>query len=119
MALEGRSLAEKSAAIISILGTDDASVVFKLLKESEIEQLSVELARMPRLKEDELDTIAKEFTECCMARKIITEGGMDYAKSVLEKAFGSQQANNLMERVGRTLKTQAFGFLRKVDYKAL
>ncbi|WP_394925110.1 flagellar motor switch protein FliG [uncultured Robinsoniella sp.] len=119
MALEGRSLAEKSAAIISILGTDDASVVFKLLKESEIEQLSVELARMPRLKEDELDTIAKEFTECCMARKIITEGGMDYAKSVLEKAFGAQQANNLMERVGRTLKTQAFGFLRKVDYKSL
>lgn len=119
MALENMTLAEKSAAIISLLGADDAAIVFKLLKESEIEQISVALARLPKISSSELDNIAEEFTECCMARKVIADGGIDYARTVLEKAFGAQQAGSLMERVGRTLKTQSFGFLRKVDYKSL
>ena len=54
-----------------------------------------------------------------MTEKVITEGGRDYAKEVLEKAFGQQQARNLMDRVSKALKTKAFSFIRKVDYKTL
>lgn len=110
---------EKAAAIISILGAERASSVFKYLNENEIEQISVELARMPRVKDDELQDIAKEFYECCLTQKVITEGGKDYAKEVLEKAFGQQQARTLMDRVSKVLKSKSFGFLRKIDYKTL
>ena len=54
-----------------------------------------------------------------MTEKGITEGGRDYAKEGLEKAFGQQQARNLMDRVSKALKTKAFSFIRKVDYKTL
>lgn len=110
---------EKAAAIISILGAEKASSVFRYLNENEIEQISLELSRMPRVKNDELQEIAKEFYECCLTQKVITEGGKDYAREVLEKTFGQQQARTLMDRVSKALKAKAFGTLRKVDYKTL
>ena len=48
----------------------------------------MEITRLPRLAEDELEDIAKDFYNCCVTEKVITEGGRDYAKEVLEKAFG-------------------------------
>ena len=119
MAEVKRRAAEKAATVITMLGSEYASEVFKYLKESEVELISVELSRMPKIKDDELQEIAREFHDCCMAQKVITEGGQDYAKEVLEKTFGQQQARNLMERVNKALKTKSFSFLRKVDYKTL
>lgn len=111
--------AEKAAAVISIIGAETASEVFKYLNDGEIEQISIELARLPRLNDVEIEDISKEFYECCVTQKVISEGGKDYAKEVLEKAFGQQQARNLMDRVTKALKTKSFGFIRKVDYKSL
>lgn len=114
-----RRAAEKAATIITMLGAEDASQVYKYLKESEIEQISVELTKLPKIKDDELQDIAKEFYDCCLTQKVITEGGQDYAKEVLEKTFGQQQARNLLDRVSKALKSKSFAFLRKVDYKTL
>ena len=111
--------AEKAAAVIGIIGAETASEVFKYLNDGEIEQISIELARLPRLSDTEINDISKEFYECCVTQKVISEGGKDYAKEVLEKAFGQQQARNLMDRVTKALKTKSFGFIRKVDYKSL
>ena len=119
MPAEERRPAEKAAAVISILGSERASEVFRYLTENEVQQLSMEITRLPRLAEDELEDIAKDFYNCCVTEKVITEGGRDYAKEVLEKAFGQQQARNLMDRVSKALKTKAFSFIRKVDYKTL
>ena len=119
MAEARRRAAEKAATIITMLGSDYAAEVFKHLRENEIEQISVELSRLPKIKDDELQAIAKEFYDCCLTQKVITEGGQEYAKEVLEKTFGQQQAKSLLERVNKALKTKAFFFLRKVDYKTL
>ena len=51
-----------------------------------------------------MEDIAKDFYNCCVTEKVITEGGRDYAKEVLDKAFGQQQARNLMDRVSKALK---------------
>lgn len=114
-----RNPAEKAAAVISIIGAETASEVFKYLNDGEIEQISIELARLPKLNDNEIQEISKEFYECCVTQKVISEGGKDYAKEVLEKAFGQQQAKSLMDRVSKALKTKSFGFIRKVDYKSL
>lgn len=114
-----RNPAEKAAAVISIIGAETASEVFKYLNDGEIEQISIELARLPKLNDSEIQEISKEFYECCVTQKVISEGGKDYAKEVLEKAFGQQQAKSLMDRVSKALKTKSFGFIRKVDYKSL
>lgn len=114
-----RRAAEKAAAIITLLGADYAASVYKHLKENEIEQISVELSRLQRIEDEELQGIAKEFYDCCLTQKVIAEGGQDYAREVLEKTFGQQQAKNLLDRVGKALKTKSFAFLRKVDYKSI
>lgn len=116
-AVSSLSSIEKAAAIIVTLGSENASKVFKHLKEEEIERITLEISRMQKLTSDEVDEIMNDFYGLCVTQKVITEGGMDYAKDVLEKAFGQQMANSYMERLSNSLKTKAFDFIRKVDYK--
>jgi len=110
---------QKAAAIIISLGADDASKIYKFLKEDEIEQLTYEISRLQHLSPQVVEQTLKDFYELCLTQKVITEGGYEYARSVLEKAFGSQTAASLLERVTKTLRTKSFEFIRKADYKNL
>lgn len=110
---------QKAAAIIISLGADDASKIYKFLKEDEIEQLTYEISRLQHLSPETMESTLKDFYDLCLTQKVITEGGLEYAKNVLEKAFGSQVALSLLERVTKTLRSKAFDFIRKADYKNL
>lgn len=110
---------QKAAAIIISLGADDASKIYKYLKEDEIEQLTYEISRLQHLSPKIMEDTLKDFYDLCLTQKVITEGGLEYAKNVLEKAFGSQTATSLLERVTKTLRSKSFDFLRKADYKNL
>ena len=115
----GTTFAEKAAAVIISLGAENASSVYKFLKEEEIEQISFEVAKLDRLDSEELKDIVDDFYGLCVTQKVISEGGVEYAHDVLEKAFGAQQAMSLMDRVSKSLRTKAFEFVRKADYKSL
>lgn len=110
---------QKAAAIIISLGADDASKIYKFLKEDEIEQLTYEISRLQHLNPNIMENTLKDFYDLCLTQKVITEGGLEYARNVLEKAFGSQTASNLLERVTKTLRSKSFDFIRKADYKNL
>jgi flagellar motor switch protein FliG len=77
------------------------------------------VAKLESLPPDELKEIVDDFYGLCVTQKVMNEGGVDYARDVLEKAFGPQQAASLMERVSKSLRTKAFDFIRKADYKNL
>lgn len=110
---------QRAAAIIISLGAEDASKIYKYLKEDEIENLTYEISRLQHVSPESMEETLKDFYDLCLTQKVITEGGVEYAKNVLEKAFGAQQATNLLERVTKTLRTKAFDFIRKSDYKNL
>lgn len=110
---------QKAAAIIISLGADDASKIYKYLKEDEIEQLTYEISRLQHLSPQTMESTLKDFYDVCLTQKVITEGGLEYARNVLEKAFGSQTAASLLERVTKTLRSKSFDFIRKADYKNL
>ncbi len=109
----------RAAAVIVSLGAAEAAEVYKYLREDEIETLSLEVAKLEGLPPDEYKEIIDDFYQLCVTQKVISEGGVDYARDVLEKAFGPQQAASLMERVSKSLRTKAFDFIRKADYKNL
>lgn len=113
------SASERAAAIIIALGSDNASKVYKHLRDEEVEQISLEIAKLENISTDDLKEIVDDFYGLCLTQKVITEGGVAYARDVLEKAFGPQQATSLMERVSKSLRTKAFDFMRKADYKNL
>ena len=110
---------QKAAAIIISLGADDASKIYKFLKKDEIEQLTYEISRLEHLSPQVMEDTLKDFYDLCLTQKVITEGGFEYARNVLEKAFGSQVATSLLERVTKTMRTKSFEFVRKADYKNL
>ena len=110
---------QKAAAVIITLGSENASKIYKHLREDEVERLSVEIAKFDHISPDEIREIVEDFYGLCITKKVISEGGIDYARDVLEKAFGPKQAQSFMERVTRSLQTRAFEFVRKADYKNL
>jgi len=110
---------QKAAQVIIALGADVASSIYKHLQEEEIEKLTYEITRLESVRPEVSDQVIDEFYGLCVAQKVYLEGGIAYARNVLEKAFGVQQATALLERVTKTLRTKAFEFIRKADYKNL
>lgn len=113
------SMMQKAAMVISAIGTENASKVFKYFSDEEIEKLTLEVAKMDYWPAEVLTDVLNDFYEVCLTQKVISEGGVEYAKEILEKAFGPQAANALFEKITKQLKTKAFGFVRKADYKNL
>lgn len=110
---------QKAATIVISLGSETAANVYKFLSEDEIEKLTYEIAKIQKLGPDDVEEILNDFYSLCLTQKVVTEGGVQYARSVLEKAFGAQVASSLLDRVTKSLKTKAFEFIRKADYKNL
>ncbi|MDP2843824.1 flagellar motor switch protein FliG [uncultured Acetobacterium sp.] len=110
---------QKAAQVVISLGADIASNIYKHLQEEEIEILTYEITRQDSVPPEVADQVIDEFYGLCVAQKVYIEGGVNYARNVLEKAFGVQQGSALLERVTKTLRTKAFEFIRKADYKNL
>ena len=108
---------QKAASVIVALGAENASKIYKYLKEDEVEQLTFEIARLEQLPAQEVEDTLDNFYQVCLTQKVITEGGVEYARNVLEKAYGPQMATTLLDRVTRSLQTKVFEFIRKADYK--
>lgn len=111
------ALEQKAAAVVVALGVDKASRIYQNMQSEEVEQLTYEIARLGQLSMEDTEEILEEFYQMCMTRKAITVGGMEYARTVLEKAFGDQTAHQLLEKITHSLKNQAFSFLRKTEAK--
>ncbi|MDE6595025.1 MAG: flagellar motor switch protein FliG [Oscillospiraceae bacterium] len=110
---------QKAAIVVTSIGAENASEVYKRLSEDDVEKLTFEVSSMPYIEIDKVDAVLNEFYELCLTQKVITEGGLDYARSVLEKAYGPEMAQKLMERVSKSMQSKSFEFIRKSDYKNL
>ncbi|MBE6033289.1 flagellar motor switch protein FliG [Aminipila sp.] len=117
--VSGLTPQQKAAAVVISLGAERASKIYKFLGEEDLEILTLEIAKLNHVSPTQTEAAMDDFYKLCLTQKVITEGGVDYAKTVLEKAFGPQTATTLLERVTRNLKTRAFEFIRKTDSKNL
>lgn len=110
---------QKAAAVIVSLGMDKASQLYKYMTPQDVELLTMEIARLGYLDPDVTENVLDEYYQMCMTNKAVTEGGLEYARAVLERAFGQQTAESLLEKVTKSLKNRKFAFLDKVDAKSL
>lgn len=109
----------KAALVVVSLGADRASQIYKYLSEEDIEELTFEVAKLGKTSNSQVETTLDEFYKLCLTHKMMTDGGLDYARNVLEKAFGESTARNLLEKVSKTLQSKPFNFFMKGDPKAL
>ena len=108
---------QKAATVVTAMGAENAAHVYKFLSEEDVEKLTFEVSKMAYMDINKVDDILTEFYELCLTQKVITEGGIGYAKEILQKAFGEQSAQQLMDKVTKSLKVKAFDFMRKADPK--
>ena len=106
---------QKAAILLIALGPEKSASIFKHLKEEESEELTLEIANTrsvtPQLKEEIID----EFYQICLAQQYIAEGGITYAKELLEKALGNEKAMSVIGKLTASLQVKPFEFVRKTD----
>src|SRR5690625_1607653 len=106
---------QKAAILLISLGPDVSAEVYKHLSEEEVERLSLEISTIQKVDSDLKESIVEQFHQIALAQQYISQGGVGYAKTVLEKAFGNQEATNIMNRLTSSLQVRPFDFARKAD----
>ena len=110
---------QKAAAVVVALGTEKASKLYKYLSAEEVEALTLEVAKLGHLQAEDTENILDDFYKNCLTQKVVTDGGVEYARAVLEKAYGEDMADEILRKMSRFLKNRTFDFLSKVDTKNL
>ncbi|MCL2030407.1 MAG: flagellar motor switch protein FliG, partial [Oscillospiraceae bacterium] len=106
---------ERAAILLIALGREYSAKVFKYLRDDEIEQLTLDITNVRRVDTELKEEIIEQFYEECLAQNFITEGGIDYARDILEKAIGPERALALINRLTSSLQVRPFDFARKSD----
>ena len=110
--LSGR---QKAAILLITLGPEYSSQIFKYLGDDEIETLTLEIASVKKVEPEVKEKILEEFYEVCLAQEYITEGGMGYARELLEKSLGKDKAFDVLNKLTASLQVRPFDFARKAD----
>ena len=110
---------QRAAAVVVSMGVDKASRVYKYLSKDDIEQLTIEIAKLGYVSVEDTEFVLDDFYKMCLTQKVVTEGGMEYARTVLESAFDEQTASQLLEKATKSMKVKSFDYIRKADSKNL
>lgn len=111
----GMSGRQKAAVLLISLGQDVAAKVYKQLSPEEVEKLTFEIANVHKVALAQRDTVVKEFRDIAVAKEFITTGGIDYARDVLERALGPDEATRVLSKLTANLQVRPFHFARKAD----
>jgi len=106
---------QKAAVLLIALGPEKSALLFKHLKEEEIEELTLEIANTRAVTPQTKEMVIEEFYQICLAQQYIAEGGINYAKELLEKSFGNEKAVDVITRLTASLQVKPFEFVRKTD----
>lgn len=110
--LNGR---RKAAILLVTMGPERAAKVLKNLEDSEVEALTIEIANLGKVSNEERRIVLEEFQNLTKARELLITGGIDYAKEMLIKAFGPEKAMQIIERLVSNLAVKPFEFMRTAD----
>ncbi|MCR4947481.1 MAG: flagellar motor switch protein FliG [Lachnospiraceae bacterium] len=115
MADEQLSGVQKAAVLLIALGPEKSASIFKYLKEDEIEELTLEIANTRSVSPQTKEDVINEFYQVCLAQQYIAEGGIGYAKELLDKALGEEKAREVITKLTASLQVRPFEFVRKTE----
>ncbi|MGM0380680.1 MAG: flagellar motor switch protein FliG [bacterium] len=112
---ENLSGIRKTAILLVTLGSDVAAEIFKHLSDQEVEKISLEIARLDTVEPELRQAVLDEFQDMLQAQEYISQGGMDAAQSILEKALGENEAREMVDRLTSAHEVRPFEFIRHAD----
>ncbi|MGB9615066.1 MAG: flagellar motor switch protein FliG, partial [Fervidobacterium sp.] len=105
----------KAAILLLTMGPERAAKVLKNLDDTEVESLTIEIANLGKVTNEERRVVLEEFQNLTKARELLISGGIDYAKEMLIKAFGPEKAMQIIERLVSNLAVKPFEFMKSAD----
>lgn len=109
----------KAAILLVQLGQASAARLLSEMNEGEMEELVAEIARLQHVDASVADAVVQEFFETATAHRHASQGGMAYARELLEEGLGSERAREVMERLEAAFSEMPFQFLRRTDARQL
>lgn len=107
---------QKAAMFLISIGPEKSAEIFRHLKDEEIEEVTKAIAGIKKLKNTYQEKVIEEFYQLSLAQEYITEGGINYAKEILEKAFGSSKSETILKKMTASLKSNGpFDFIKAMD----
>lgn len=106
---------QKAALLLISLGPEVSASIYKHLSEEEIERLTLEISGVRKVESSVKEEIIEEFHNIALAQDYISQGGIGYAKTVLEKALGKEHAQAVINRLTSSLQVKPFDFARRTE----
>ncbi len=105
----------KAAILLLNMDKDVAAAVLRNLDEPTVEDITREIAQLDLVTQDERGKIIEEFYNIALARSYAKQGGLPYAKLLLQKALAPDQASHVMKLIEHQVHRRPFSFLAKTD----
>jgi flagellar motor switch protein FliG len=102
----------KAAVLLAALGPDLAASVIQHLQDEEIEGLSLEMTQLDDVEAHTAESVLTELAAATSGQQGVS-GGVELARAVLERALGSERADELLGRVAGATARHPFEFLRR------
>lgn len=85
------------------------------MDEREIERLTLDLSSLGKVDPEVREAVIEEFHQMMLANRYVAQGGVEYAKNLLEAALGPERAVEILGRLQSSLQEVPFEFLKKAD----
>ncbi len=106
---------EKAAILLIALGQDISKEVFKHLESEEIEELYLQIAKTTKVRSEMKDRVFEELNELMLAQQYLAQGGITYARELLQSALGESKAVEIITKLTSSLQVRPFDFIQKTE----
>src|SRR3989339_754201 len=110
---------KKAAIVLVALGTEASSKIFQKMSDDEVEKITTEIARLEGITTEMREQVLQEFHHLTMAQQFLSQGGVEYARELLEAALGPVRAKEILDKVQAAIRTTGFNLLENVDPQQL
>jgi flagellar motor switch protein FliG len=109
----------KAAVLLVQMGKEEAAKVLAHLSNTEVEEITSEIVKLGSVNADLADSVLDEFHHLATANRYVAQGGLGFARDLLEASLGRERAAEIVGRLSTMLTDVPFGFLQKADPRQL
>lgn len=106
---------DKAAILLIALGQEISKEVFKHLEGEEIEELYLQIAKTTKVSPEAKDRVFEEFNELMLAQQYLAQGGITYARELLQSALGESKAVEIITKLTSSLQVRPFDFIQRTE----
>jgi len=109
----------KAAILLTVLGEDSAATVFRNLNKEDLQRVAEEVADLGTISMELTLQIFEEYQRMTQAQDYLIQGGYDYARRLLIKAFGEVDAEAILDRLTKAREHNPLESLQRADPQKL